>query len=93
MAYDDSQAVKDEMGRLRAHVVELERDLHDGRVRRAEDYGAFRVQVTAIEARLGAVEDGVRTLMMHSTWLLRILVGGIAVAAVQFALSGGFHVA
>lgn len=93
MAYDDSQAVKDEMGRLRAQVVELERDLHDGRVRRAEDYGAFRVQVTAIEARLGAVEDGVRTLMTHSTWLLRILVGGIAVAALQFVMTGGLHVA
>lgn len=92
MAYDDSQAVKDEIGRLRAQVVELERDLHDGRVRRAEDYGAFRVQVTAIEARLGSVEDGVRTLMTHSTWLLRILVGGMAVAAVQFALGGGFNV-
>jgi hypothetical protein len=93
MTYDESIPVKDEVSRLRAHVVELERDLHDGRVRRAEDYGAFRVQITAIEARLGSVEEGVRTLMTHSTWLLRILVGGIAVAAVQFAMSGGFHVA
>jgi hypothetical protein len=89
---DDTNFIKEEISRLRAVVADLDNHRQESRVRRAEDFAAFKVQITSVEVRLASVEAGVSTLMTHSTWLLRILIGGLVVAVLQFALKGGLNV-
>jgi len=89
---DDVGFIREELSRLRVVVADLDNHRQESRVKRAEDFAAFKVQINAVEARLAGVEAGVTTLMTHSTWLLRILIGGLVVAVLQFALKGGMHV-
>lgn len=47
------------------------------------------MSVSNLEGRLKVLEDGVSRLMTHSTWLLRLLVGGFILALVNFTVEGG----
>lgn len=93
MDIETKQAGAPEMERLHQRLFELERARLEDRIVLLEDFGGIKVQMTSFDSRIGHVEDGVRRLMTHSTWLLRILIGAIAVAMMQFLIEGNFHVA
>ena len=83
------QHLKTELARLQDRVLAISEDRNEDRIRRAEDLGEVRVAIRTVEARLKVLEDGMGRLMTHSTWLLRLLVGGFLAALLQFTLQGG----
>lgn len=83
------ELVRREIERLRERsdqAVELR--LQD-RATLAESLAAVRISIASLEGRLLSLETGMMRLMSHSTWLLRLIVGGLALAAVNFAIKGG----
>lgn len=61
-------------------------DLHDGRINRLEvNTAEEKVRAVQIEKSLTKIQDSI-------TWLLRLVVGALILAAIGFALKGGFHV-
>ncbi|GLS86666.1 hypothetical protein GCM10010873_16400 [Cypionkella aquatica] len=61
-------------------------DLHDGRINRLEvNTAEEKVRAVNIEKSLTKIQDGI-------TWVLRLVVGALILAAIGFALKGGFHV-
>lgn len=61
-------------------------DDHDGRINRLEVHTAEEaVRAVNIEKSLTKIQDGI-------TWVLRLVVGALIIAALGFALKGGFNV-
>lgn len=61
-------------------------DAHDGRINKLEVHTAEEaVRAVNIEKSLTKIQDGI-------TWVLRLVVGALILAAVGFALKGGFNV-
>lgn len=83
------QQFQTELDRLRDKLGELADDRQEDRIRRAEELSDVRVSIRTVEARLKALEDGLERLMTHSTWLLRLLVGGLIAGLLQFTIKGG----
>jgi hypothetical protein len=86
---DGLQQVQSEMLRLRERVEDFSDQRNEDRIRRAEELSDVRVSIRTVEARLKVLEDGLGRLMTHSTWLLRLLVGGFLAALLQFTIKGG----
>jgi hypothetical protein len=86
---DATQQLHAELHRLREKVDEFSDNRNEDRIRRAEELSEVRVAIRTVEARLKALEDGLGRLMTHSTWLLRLLVGGFLAALLQFTVKGG----
>ena len=84
------QHLRAELDRLQDRIQDIADNHQEERIRRAEDLGEVRVSIRTVETRLKVLEDGMGRLMTHSTWLLRLLVGGFLAAFLQFAMQGGF---
>jgi hypothetical protein len=78
-----------ELARLRDKIDEVSETRQEDRIRRAEELSEVRVSIRTVEARLKALETGLERLMTHSTWLLRLLIGGFLAALLQFTVKGG----
>lgn len=78
-----------DVSELREKVAQFEQARYETRLQRAEDMSEVRVSIRTVEARLKVLEDGMGQLMTHSTWLLRLLVGGFIAALLQFTIQGG----
>ena len=78
-----------ELARLRDRIDEVAETRQEDRIRRAEELSEVRVSVRTVEARLRSLETGLDRLMTHSTWLLRLLVGGFVAALLQLTVKGG----
>lgn len=78
-----------ELSRLRDKIDEVAETRQEDRIRRAEELSEVRISVRTVEARLRTLESGLERLMTHSTWLLRLLVGGFLAALLQFTVKGG----
>jgi hypothetical protein len=81
-----------ELERLRSKLHDVEKVRLEDRLVHSQEFGALKVQMTAFETRLSVVEDGVKRLMTHSTWLLRLLIGGIGAAALQYIMENNYYV-
>jgi hypothetical protein len=55
----------------------------------AENIAAVRISMANLEGRLLSLETGMTRLVSHSNWLLRLIIGGLCLAAVNFAIKGG----
>lgn len=86
---ETSDEIRREMSRIRDDLEQSIRDRQEDRIRKVEEYAEIRMSVSNLEGRLKILEDGVSRLMMHSTWLLRLLVGGFIIALVNFTVEGG----
>ncbi|MGB1215524.1 MAG: hemolysin XhlA family protein [Pikeienuella sp.] len=62
-----------------AKLSEIERRLTQVETKNAVD----EVHRTNVESRLGSIEDTLK-------WLVRLVIGGLVMAAMAFALKGGF---
>ena len=61
-------------------------DGHEGRIRLLETQQAVSdTNVTHIKASLDKIHAG-------QTWLIRLVIGGIAAGVIAFMIRGGFHV-
>ncbi len=86
---DPTHQLQSELHRLREKVETFSEHRNEDRIRRAEELSEVRVSIRTVEARLKVLEDGLGRLMTHSTWLLRLLVGGFLAALLQFTVKGG----
>lgn len=61
-------------------------DAHENRITKLETHTAVEaVRSEHIQQSLKKIDDGI-------TWVLRLVIGGLIVAAIGFALNGGFNV-
>ena len=61
-------------------------DAHEGRITKLETHTAVEaVRSEHIQQSLKKIDDGI-------TWVIRLVVGGLILAAIGFAMNGGFHV-
>jgi hypothetical protein len=81
--------IEADIERLRDKIDALEQDRNEDRIRRAEELAQLRVGIAAGESRLKTLESGLGRVMTHFTWVLRLLVGGVLAALLQFTIKGG----
>lgn len=83
------ELIRRELERLREKSELNINERHADRVRLSEVNASIQVTMAQLDARLSSLEAGMLRLMSHSTWLLRLISGGILVAILNFALEGG----
>jgi hypothetical protein len=83
------ELIRREIERLREKSEQAVTVRLEDRATFAENVAAVRISMANLEGRLSSLENGMMRLMSHSTWLLRLIVGGLGLAAVNFAIKGG----
>lgn len=86
---DQIQSMRRELVSARRRIENVVTERAADRVAYAAELSAIRLQFVALEGRLKSMEEGLVRIMSHSTWLLRLLAGGIVLALTQFVLEGG----
>jgi hypothetical protein len=81
--------MQSDIGRVRDKLDVLDHDRNEDRIRRAEELSQLRVSLTTNESRIRTLEEGVGRLITHSTWLVRLIIGGLLAGILQFAIKGG----
>ena len=84
------EMMRRELERLREKSEQALNERNADRIKISEVVATIQVTVAQLDGRLSSLEGGMMRLMSHSTWLLRLITGGIAVAILNFALEGGF---
>lgn len=82
-------AIFRELEKIQERSSKSHEDRLSDRVKVSEDIAEVRVLIAGLQHRLETIEGAMLRLMANSTWLLRILVGAVAIASVNFMLEGG----
>ncbi len=68
-------------------------DAVDGRLKSVETHVAVATErAKNMQESLSEIKDGLVEIKGTITWVTRLIIGGLIMGAVAFALSGGFHV-
>jgi hypothetical protein len=82
-------AIFRELEKIQERSTKAHEERVSDRVKVSENLAEVRVLIAGLQHRLETIEGAMLRLMANSTWLLRILVGAVAVASVNFLLEGG----
>lgn len=80
---------------LRSRVVSLEHG-HTNMNQRMTEFEKWRqtndIADAKMQVKVENMNEKMTAIMSNTTWLLRLVIGGLIMAVIGFALRGGFHI-
>jgi hypothetical protein len=85
----DIGRIHGDIARVRDKLEKMEHERNEDRIRRAEELSQLRVSISANQNQAHVLKEGLGRLTTHSTWLVRLMLGGFVAALLQFTIKGG----
>lgn len=80
--------MEDRVKRLEADILDNRRDIAQNR----SDIVDLKTRLAIAENNIQDIKGELTTIKSNTTWIIRLIVGGIALAVIGFIISGGMKV-